>query len=395
MTPYPRIILKPGKEIALQRFHPWIFSGALAGSSGKVEEGDIAEVYSHDGHYLATGHAVAGSIAVKIISFTQTLIDEAFWISRLERALQSRQRSGITDNPHTNAYRLVFGEGDLLPGLIIDYLNGLCVVQCQTVGMYLAQDAIASALNKIYGDGLKAVFSKSAEALSKVAKYEVLDGFLSGSFIPETITENGLNYGLDITGGQKTGFFLDQREHRALLATYARDKKVADIFCYSGGFALNALKAGASLAHAVDSSKKAVALSDSNAALNGFSEERYKGITSDAQSFLANMPEAYDIIILDPPAFAKQQAMKNQAIKGYRNINYLAIKNIKAGGLLFTFSCSQAVDAQSFRSAVMAAAVDAGRPVRVMHHLSQPADHASNLFHPEGEYLKGLVLEVI
>jgi len=391
---YPRITLKPGKEEPLKRFHPWIFSGAIAGSSGKIEEGDIVEVFSHDKKYLATGHALAGSIAVKAISFTQTEIDDDFWFEKVQRAYTFRQRQGLTENPDTTAYRLVFGEGDLLPGLIIDFLNGLCVIQSHTVGMFLAQASITKALQRIYGDALKSVYSKSADTLSRMANFEAFDGFILGDFLPEKICENGLFYALDIIQGQKTGFFLDQRENRALISRYAPGKKVADVFCYSGGFALNALKAGAALAHAIDSSRKAIELTDRNVELNGFKDERYKGFVSDAQNFLDKLPEPYDIIVLDPPAFAKQHNMRSQAVKGYRNINYLALKNIATGGLLFTFSCSQAVDKQAFQSAVMAAAIDARRPVKILHYLSQPSDHAVNLFHPEGEYLKGLVLYV-
>ena len=394
MVTYPRITLKPGKEEALKRFHPWIFSGALAGSSGRVEEGEIVEVFSHDSKYLATGYAIAGSIAVKLISFVQTEINEEFWLGKIQNAFQLRQRLGLTGNPSTNAYRLVFGEADQIPGLIVDFLNGLCVIQCHTVGMYLLRESIAKALQRVFGGEIKSIFCKSAETLSRLANFESVDGFLFGDFLPDEICENDIKYSVDIFEGQKTGFFLDQRENRALLGHYAKGKKVADLFCYSGGFALNALKSGATLVHTVDSSKKAIALTEKNMVLNEFNDERHQSFASDAQSFLDHMTEEYDIIVLDPPAFAKQQSQRSQALKGYRNINYQALKNIRSGGLLFTFSCSQAVDKQSFQSAVMAAAIQAKRPVMILHYLSQPPDHAVNFFHPEGEYLKGLVLYV-
>jgi 23S rRNA (cytosine1962-C5)-methyltransferase len=393
MTVYPKITLKPGKEIAVKRFHPWIFTGAIDRLSGKVKEGDLVEIQSSTGEFLAIGHALAGSIAVKILSFEPTTVDRDFWRRKLQAAYALRKLASLTDNPETNAYRLVFGEGDHLPGLVIDHFAGVLILQAHTVGVYLAFDEILEVLKELYGESLVAVYSKSADALSRMSGFEATDGFLFGDSAPEFFLENGIRYKLDLTG-QKTGFFCDQREHRKLLAHYASGKKVLDMFCYSGGFTLNAIQAGAGMLVSVDSSKSAAGMVTEHITMNGFPAENQQTVVADAKQYLDKMEEGFDLIVLDPPAFAKHQSMRTQGMKGYRTINAAAIKKINKGGILFTFSCSQAIDKESFRSAVTAAAIDAGREVRIIHQLVQPPDHPVNLFHQEGEYLKGLVLVV-
>lgn len=394
MSTYPGIVLKPGKEEPVKRFHPWIFSGAIAKTSGSIEEGDIVEVFSSKGDYLATGHAQSSSISVKIFSFQRKEINPAFWKEKLMAAIELRRMLGLTDRQDNNAYRLVYGEGDGLPGLVIDYLNGSMVIQCHSVGMHLAKEEIAVVLQELYTGKLNSIYDKSAESLSKNCNYDSVDSFLFGDNLPDIIIENGLSFQVDLRSGQKTGFFLDQRENRQILEHYAQGRTVLDLFCYSGGFSMHAIRAGAVMVHSVDSSKQAIALAEKNAVLNGFKGDRHRAIVADAKQYLDSTHEAYDLIILDPPAFARQHSMRQQAVKGYRAINHAAIQKIRKGGIIFTFSCSQAVDRSLFESTVLSAAIEAGREVKVLQRLSQPPDHPVNIFHPEGEYLKGMILMI-
>ncbi|MCX6273168.1 MAG: class I SAM-dependent rRNA methyltransferase [Bacteroidetes bacterium] len=393
MGTYPSIFLKPGKEVPVKRFHPWIFSGAIDRANGKIKEGDIVEVFSSRGDYLATGHALSGSIALKLFSFKRLPIDQAFWKEKISLAYKYRERLGMTDPVKNEAFRLVYGEGDGLPGLIIDYYSGMAVIQCHSVGMHLAVKEIAIMLKEVMGERLKAIYEKSAEILSETVDYELIDNFLLGEAIAVDLVEDGLLYQLDLQG-QKTGFFLDQRENRKVVEHYARGCRVLDVFCYSGGFSLHALRGGAAFVQAVDSSKKAIELVSANLKKNGFEESNFSTIAADAKQYLEGLQQGFDLIILDPPAFAKHQEMRSKAIKGYININLNALKKINPGGILFTFSCSQAIDRNTFQSSVMAAAIEAGRNVRIVQHLSQSPDHPAGLFHPEGAYLKGLVLYV-
>lgn len=392
MSTRPKIILKKGKEDAIKRRHPWIFSGAIEGVSGKPQEGDIVEVLDWQRNILAYGHAQSGSIAVKLFSFGLSPDTPGFWVRKITHALEARKMAGLPD-AGTNAFRLVFAEGDQLPGLILDYFDGCVVFQAQSVGMYLALEAITDALHQVFGSSLKSVYSKSADALSRMAGFEVQDGFVRGSEKPESFLENGVRYFLDLEG-QKTGFFCDQRDNRRYMASFAAGKQVLDVFCYTGGFTLNALKAGASRVVSVDSSKNALAQLEKNIALNGFQHPSHQSVCEDAKRYLETMESGFDLVVLDPPAFAKNLGNKHKAMTGYRFINAAALKKINPDGLLFTYSCSQAVDRQAFRSAVMAAGVEAGREIQILHESGHAPDHPVSLFHPEGEYLKGLVLRV-
>jgi len=395
MKDIAHIILKTGKDEFVKRFHPWIFSGAIGQMQGKVEEGDIVEIYSGDGKYLATGFYEKGSLAVKIFSYRQTDAGPEFWRNKLSNALRLRYSLGLAENAETNAYRLVFSEGDGLPGLIADYYAGTAVLQTHSIGMHNAKPLIVNALREVYGEKLKAVFDKSSDTMNRMTGKVTRDGYLYGTSGDTVIMENGCRFYVDFSGGQKTGFFLDQRENREILAYYSDSRKVLNTFCYSGGFSVYALEAGAALVHSVDSSTKAIELTEKNIEMNFPNISLHQSFVRDTKQFLVEMPaDIYDIIILDPPAYAKHHDLKNKAIRGYINLNALALRQIRAGGLLFTFSCSQAVDRNMFTSAVMAAAIEVGRQVKILHHLSQPADHPISIYHPEGEYLKGLVLYV-
>lgn len=392
-----KVTLKSGKDASLRRFHPWVFSGAIDTIHNKVEEGDLVEVFDSMDNYLATGHCQLGTIAIRVFTFKQEKIMYSFWKSKIQQAYDYRKQLGIADNADTNVYRLLYAEGDGLPGLIIDYYNGTAVLQTYSVGMHLVKNHIVQALKEIYGNNLKAVYDKSEETMPKQAEIKALSGYLFGSLHANEVLENKHNFYVDWEVGQKTGFFIDQRENRELIAKYAKEKSVLNTFCYTGGFSVYAAKAGASLVHSVDSSKKAIELVNKNMSLNGFAsgvDSRYQSFAEDTFDFLKANKNKYDIIILDPPAFAKHQNVKHNAIMGYKRLNAEAIKQIKPGGLIFTFSCSQVVDKYSFNSAVMAAAIEVGRTVRIVHHLTQPADHPITIFHPEGEYLKGLVIYV-
>lgn len=395
-----RIILKDKKEASLRRFHPWVFSGAVDKTEGKVLDGEVVEVYSKSGEYLATGHYQNGSICVRIFSFEKTDAEQAFWTAKLRNAYQYRQTLNLTDNPKTNCYRLVHAEGDGLPGLIIDIYDKTAVLQCHSIGMHSAREKIALALLEMYGNRLEAIYDKSRETLPDQYAKNLENNYLykknpvpfSSSHHPIAL-ENGHSFLIDWEEGQKTGFFLDQRDNRQLLTHYTKNRTVLNTFCYSGGFSVYALNADANHVESVDVSQKAIDLTDQNVALNGFTE-RHQSYAQDVIKFLQQTKKQYDVLIVDPPAFAKNIAKRHNAVQGYKRLNALALKKIKPRGILFTFSCSQVVDLQLFYDTIVAAAIEAGRRIRVMHHLTQPADHPVSLFHPEGSYLKGLVLFV-
>lgn len=387
------IVLKARKEQSLLRFHPWVFSGAIAGQVN-YQEGDFVRVLAASGQVLGFGHFTPNtSIAVRLTHFGKEQPSEHWIQERLQAAYDLRVQIGLADNPETNTYRLVHAEGDLLPGLIIDHYDGVLVIQAHSSGMYQLRNEISTALQNIYGKRCKAVFDKSAETLAK-SKLVAENGYLFGSS-PDShqAKENGLVFKIDWEGGQKTGFFIDQRESRRLLGELSKGKSVLNTFSYTGGFSLYALKAGATKVHSLDSSARALEIASQNAELNGYAD-RHDIIQADAVQYLKNLGEEYDIIVLDPPAFAKHLSARHQAVQGYKRINSLAMQQMKPGGLLFTFSCSQAVDKQLFNSTIVAAAIEAGRKVRILHQLHQPADHPVSAFHPEGEYLKGLVVRV-
>lgn len=390
-----KVILTSGKDHSLHRFHPWVFSGAIKKINGDVKEGDVVEVYSAQDEFLGMGHYQIGSIAVRIFSFEHVNPDYDFWKSKIQKAYNFRKQLHLVDNLATNCYRLCFAEGDGLPGFIIDFYNGTAVFQTHSIGMHLIKEQFVQALKDIMGDDLIAVYDKSEETMPKQAPIKAQNGYLwkqDDSFIENIAMENNHKFFVDWEGGQKTGFFLDQRENRELLGNYSKGKVVLNTFCYSGGFSVYAANEGAKEVHSTDISKKAIELTDRNIELNKI--KNHQSFVVDTFDFLKHRENTYDIIVLDPPAFAKHQNVKHNAIMGYKRLNYEAIKQIKSGGLLFTFSCSQVIDKNTFNSTVMAAAIEAGRNVRVLHHLSQPPDHCVNIFHPEGEYLKGLVVHI-
>ena len=426
-----KIILKKGREDSLLRFHPWVFSGAIAQIVGEPAEGDIVGVFSQGGDFLAYGHYQIGSIAVRVLSFAgEDVLSPDFWKNMIARALRVRvavglacpvssaaepvssaaepvspvagpvEATGLVRDPAlTNCYRLIHGEGDGLPGLIIDYYDGVCVMQAHSVGMFRAKGAICEALKSVYGPSLKAVYDKSSGTAPFKAGLDLVDGYLyrSESFSDDEqiVLENGHKFFVNWTEGQKTGFFLDQRENRALVGKYSRGRNVLNLFCYTGGFSVYALGAGAVHVDSVDSSRKAIDMVERNMFLNGFEPSRHTGYCADAIEFLRNVPEdKYDLMIVDPPAFAKHRGALNNALRAYQRLNAAAISKVAPGGLVFTFSCSQVVDKEAFALAVFSAAAQTGRSVRILDRLNQPADHAVNIYHPEGEYLKGLLLYV-
>lgn len=391
---YRQIYLKRGKDESLRRFHPWIFSGAIASIDNGVEEGDIVRVLTSEGEYIATGHYQIGSIAVRVLSFNDEKIDAGFWNRRLASALEMRQRIGIADNPNNNTYRLVHGEGDSLPGLVIDCYGKTAVMQAHSVGMHVCRNEIAAQVMKVMDGRIENVFYKSETTLPFKAELGQENGFLFGGCDDNIAVENGLKFHVDWLRGQKTGFFVDQRENRSLLEHYAKDKTVLNMFCYTGGFSFYAMRGDAKLVHSVDSSAKAIELTNANVGLNFPGDSRHEAFCEDAFKFLDASDGKYDLIILDPPAFAKHRAALHNALKGYTRLNVKAFQRIKKGGILFTFSCSQVVTKDNFRNAVFTAAAQSGRNVRILHQLHQPADHPINIYHPEGEYLKGLVLYV-
>ena len=389
-----KVFLKPKKEESLLRFHPWVFSGAIQAVEGQPEEGDLVEVYGANNRYLGIGHFQIGSIAVRILSFQQQEIDQAFWENRIRIAYELRKTLRLTASEHNNTYRLVHGEGDNLPGLVIDMYAHTAVMQAHSVGMHLARHQIAEALKQILGDTLQNIYYKSEATLPYKANLGSEDGYLLGGDVEDIALENGLRFCVDWQKGQKTGFFVDQRENRSLLEHYAKDRAVLNMFCYTGGFSFYAMRGGAKVVHSVDSSAKAIALTNKNVSLNFPGDPRHQAFAEDAFKYLEHMGSNYDLIILDPPAFAKHKDVLRNALQGYRKLNAIAFEKIKPGGILFTFSCSQVVSKEHFRLAVFSAAAQSGRSVRILHQLTQPADHPVNIYHPEGEYLKGLVLYV-
>ncbi len=401
-----KVILRKGREESLKRFHPWVFSGAVAEIQGSPAEGDIVGVYSSDGSFLAAGHYQIGSIAVRILSFDENVNNPDFWKIMIERAFLVRVAAGLASplsdgevGEDTDCYRLVHGEGDNLPGLIVDYYNGVCVMQAHSAGMFRSRKQICDALVSLYGDGLKAVYDKSSGTVPFKAGLNPVDGYLykkegfdDAGF---TVREHGHSFVVDWTEGQKTGFFLDQRENRALVEKFAKDRNMLNLFCYTGGFSIYALAGGAAHVDSVDSSKKAMSLVDRNVALNGFSPDSHTSLCCDAIDYLKSVPEGkYDLMIVDPPAFAKHRGALNNALRAYQRLNAAAISKVAPGGIVFTFSCSQVVDKEAFALAVFSAAAQCRRSVRILDRLNQPADHAVNIYHPEGEYLKGLLLYV-
>ena len=395
-----RIILKKGRDESLRRFHPWVFSGAVAQIVGEPSEGDVVSVFSSDGSFLAYGHYQIGSIAVRVLSFSgEDVLGPDFWVNMIGRALKLRQTAGLTCNPSTNCYRLVHGEGDGLPGLIIDWYDGVCVMQAHSVGMFRARNSICDALRTVFGDTLKAVYDKSSGTAPFKAGLELVDGYIFKSFgfsdDEQVVLENGNKFLVNWTEGQKTGFFLDQRENRELVGRYSKGRNVLNLFCYTGGFSVYALRQGAVHVDSVDSSRKAVSMVGRNMTLNGYDESLHSDICADAMEFLRDVREdEYDLMIVDPPAFAKHRGALNNALRAYQRLNAAAISKVAPGGLVFTFSCSQVVDKEAFALAVFSAAAQTGRSVKILDRLNQPADHAVNIYHPEGEYLKGLLLYV-
>lgn len=392
---YKKVFLKPGKEESLKRFHPWVFSGAIARVEGEPEEGEVVDVYTSKKEFIACGHFQIGSIAVRVLSFRQEPIDHAFWVRRLQVAKDLRCALGVLGNPQNNTYRLVHGEGDNLPGLIIDVYDHTAVMQAHSAGMHLDRMAVAEVLEEVMGDVIQHIYYKSETTLPfKADLLATENGFLKGGSPENVAMENGLKFHVDWLKGQKTGFFVDQRENRALLERYAKGRNVLNMFCYTGGFSFYAMRGGANLVHSVDSSAKAIDLTNENVSLNFPGDTRHQAFAEDAFKFLDRMGDQYDLIILDPPAFAKHRDALRNALRGYTKLNAKAFEKIRPGGILFTFSCSQVVNKQDFRNAVFTAAAQSGRSVRILHQLTQPGDHPVNIYHPEGEYLKGLVLYV-
>lgn len=391
---YKSIYLKRGKEESLLRFHPWVFSGAIHHADAGIQEGETVRVIASTGDFIAVGHYQVGSIAVRVLSFSDITIDQSFWRERLAAAITMRCHIGIADNPENNTYRLVHGEGDWLPGLVIDCYGSTAVMQAHSVGMHLNRMDICQALTDVMGGRIQQVYYKSETTLPYKAHLEEEDGFIFGHTDDDIAVENGLKFHVDWLRGQKTGFFVDQRENRSLLEHYSKDKTVLNMFCYTGGFSVYAMRGGAKCVHSVDSSAKAIEITNNNIGLNFPGDPRHEAYCEDAFRFLEEKRNRYDIVVLDPPAFAKHRAALHNALKGYIRLNAKGIRLVKEGGLLFTFSCSQAVSKDQFRSAVFTAAAQSGRKVRIIHQLHQPADHPINIYHPEGEYLKGLVLYV-
>lgn len=388
------LFLRRGKSESLKRFHPWVFSGAIAGANGKLNEGDVVRIVSNENELMGYGHYQIGSIAVRMLTFKEEKIDHAFWVTRLSEALRLRKALQLTGRADNNIYRLVHGEGDRLPGLVIDVYGKTAVMQAHSVGMHMSREQIADALIEASEGLIENVYYKSETTLPFKADLHQENGFLRGHDEGNVAVENGLKFHIDWLRGQKTGFFVDQRENRSLLEHYAKGRNVLNMFCYTGGFSVYAMRGGANLVHSVDSSAKAIDLTRANAEMNFPGDARHEAFAEDAFKFLEQAGSNYDLIVLDPPAFAKHKDALPRALKGYTRLNAIAFCKIKPGGIVFTFSCSQAVNKDQFRLAVFTAAAQSGRHVRILHQLHQPADHPINIYHPEGEYLKGLVLEV-
>ena len=388
------IFLRKGKSESLKRFHPWVFSGAISSSDGKLNEGELVRVVSHDDELMGYGHYQIGSIAVRMLTFKDEPIDQKFWQTRLREAFRLRQTLQLTNRVDNNIYRLVHGEGDRLPGLVIDVYGHTAVMQAHSIGMHVNRHEIAQALIAATDGEIQNVYYKSETTLPFKADLHQENEFLCGHDDGNIATENGQKFHIDWLKGQKTGFFVDQRENRSLLEYYAKGRNVLNMFCYTGGFSVYALRGGANLVHSVDSSAKAIDLTRANAELNFPGDSRHEAFAEDAFKFLEQTGSNYDLIVLDPPAFAKHKDALRHALKGYTRLNAIAFRKIKPGGIVFTFSCSQAVNKDQFRLAVFTAAAQSGRHVRILHQIHQPADHTINIYHPEGEYLKGLVLQV-
>ena len=391
---YKNVYLKPGKEDSLKRYHPWVFSGAIHHMDDGIEEGQLVRVVDINGQFIAVGHYQVGSIAVRVLSFKNIPITDEFWEKRISCALAVRQAIGIADNPENNTFRLIHGEGDHLPGLVVDCYGHTAVMQAHSVGMHVCRHTIAQQLLKVLDGRIANVYYKSETTLPFKADLGQEDGFILGHSDDNTALENGLRFYVDWLKGQKTGFFVDQRDNRSLLESYAKGRSVLNMFCYTGGFSVYAMRGGAQLVHSVDSSAKAIELTRRNVALNFPDNTRHQAFCDDAFKYLDATDGQYDLIILDPPAFAKHRGALHNALKGYTRLNVKAFQRIRSGGILFTFSCSQVVTKEHFRNAVFTAAAQSGRKVRILHQLHQPADHPVNIYHPEGEYLKGLVLYV-
>ena len=394
--PYKHVYLNPKKEESLKRFHPWVFSGAIHHADGIMEEGEIVDVYDSHNNYIATGHCQIGSIAVRILTFHQEQIDFEFWKKRFEAALLLRRQLGLVNNPNTTVYRLIHGEGDNMPGLIVDIYGNTAVMQAHTPGMHLARHELANALIKLpAGNFIKNIYYKSEETLPYKADLEAENGYLYGGIdIPDFVMENGLKFKVDWIKGQKTGFFIDQRDNRKLLEKYAENRKVLNLFCYTGGFSAYAMRGKAQLVHSVDSSSKVIDLTKANMDLNFPNDNRHQTFIEDAFRYLEKTNNPYDLIILDPPAFAKHRKVLKNALQGYKKLNALAFEKIQPQGIIFTFSCSQVVSKDDFRLTVFSAAAQSKRNIKILHQLTQQSDHPINIYHPEGEYIKGLVLSV-
>ena len=388
------IQLRRGKAESLRRFHPWVFSGAIAAQSRDLQEGDLVQVLDDQGKFIAVGHYQIGSIAVRVLSFEQRSIDKAFWEERLREAYRLRRVLKLAGRSDNDVYRLVHGEGDRLPGLVVDVYGATAVMQAHSVGMHVQREAIADAIIQATEGAIRNVYYKSETTLPYKAELGQENGFLRGGSPANVATENGLKFHIDWLKGQKTGFFVDQRDNRSLLEHYAKDRSVLNMFCYTGGFSVYALRGGATMVHSVDSSSKAIDLTRANVELNFPEDTRHEAFAEDAFKYLQRAGHDYDLIVLDPPAFAKHKEALRNALKGYTRLNAITFEKIKPGGIVFTFSCSQAVNKDQFRLAVFTAAAQSGRHVRILHQLHQPADHPINIYHPEGEYLKGLVLQV-
>lgn len=391
---FAKIILKSGKDQSLLRFHPWIFSGAIKDTVGFPAEGDVVEVFSNRDEFLGMGHYQIGSITVRIFSFQQIVPDFNFWRSKIQQAYNLRKALGLAGSGNTNVYRLVHAEGDGMPGLIIDFYKGTAVMQMHSIGMFRIKEELAKVLKDIYGDELVAVYDKSEGTIPFKAQIQPKNGYILGESQPEPVSEYNNFFRVDWIEGQKTGFFIDQRENRKLVEFYSKGKDVLNVFGYTGGFSIYALRGEANTVHSVDSSQKAIDLTNQNVALNFPDCKNHESFCVDAFDYLDHIDNKYDLIILDPPAFAKHFNVLNNALQGYKRINAKAIKKIKPGGILFTFSCSQVVDKDTFRTTIFSAAASTGRNVRILHQLTQPADHPVNIYHPESEYLKGLVVYV-
>ena len=388
-----KIVLKSGKDQSPRRYHPWIFSGAIKKIYGDPVEGDLVDVYDNKDEFLGVGHYQPGSIAVRLLAFKNVNPDIDFFRARIKSAIEYRKSIGLTGKDQTNVYRLVHAEGDDMPGLIIDYYNGVAVMQMHSVGMYRLRKEFAEILKILLGDELKAVYDKSEGTIPFMSGITGTNEFLYGTSDPVVVTENGFRFKIDWTTGQKTGFFIDQRENRKLLCDYANGRNVLNMFGYTGAFSVYAMK-NASLVHTVDSSASAIDMADENIRLNFGNDNRHQSFKTDAFEFLNDIKDKYDLIILDPPAFAKHNNVLANALQGYKRLNMKAIEQIRPGGIIFTFSCSQVVTRENFRKSVFAAAANTGRRVRILHQMSQPPDHPVNIYHPESEYLKGLVIYV-